>query len=257
MIPEQLYHYTKGENAFSIISGGNKKGKEICFWLKNAGQKNDKEELLLGQELVIGLKRYMRAHNRSSIINEVVIEPSLVYINSFTENGFPHEDMLKEYGRFRLEFNLRDYRFDGDIGECTYFGADDVDRIVEYYQELFDKNWSLVSQNSDTIALGNYVLWEASAFVSIPFLKHRERWSDELEWRHVLYQQNSDERVFIHDDGFPRMRSFYPATALIGITCFSDEEHLSEDLSYYHSIQDWINNHGWQTEVRLMLKKTS
>ena len=252
MVPEHLYHYTKGNAAPSIISGGCDTDKEICFWLKNASQKNDFHELLLGERLVNGLKCYMRDHGRSSVINEVDINPNLVYINSFTENDIPTDHMLKEYGRFRLEFNLRGFRSDGDIGECTYFGENDIDSMIDYYRDSFDKYWLEISRDNDTIALGNYILGELSAFVSIPFLKFRDKWVNELEWRHVFHQQDGDGRVFIHKDGFPRMRVFYPAAALVGITCYWDEKDFEDELSFYQLIFDRIHNQGWNTSVRLV-----
>ncbi len=120
-IPDRLYHFTGGTAAFNIISGGRGKDKEICFWLKNAKSKNDAAELRLGVALLDGLQQYMRRNNRPSVINDVNINPDLVYMNSFTEGDIVTEHML-EYGHFRLEFDLGTCRYKNDIRVLHIFG---------------------------------------------------------------------------------------------------------------------------------------
>ena len=172
-IPESLYHYTRGASALNIISGGKGKDKEICFWLKNAKCKNDPAELKLGAALVTGLQQYMQRNHRSSLINEVTINPELIYVNSFTEGKKISEHMLKEYGPFRLEFDFRSFRHKRDIRECLYFQEEDIDELVGYYCSVFDKDWQSISgDKKDFNALCDYLLEGKSAVMSIPLLKH-------------------------------------------------------------------------------------
>ena len=257
-ILERLNHYTGGPAALSIISSGAGKDKEICFWLKNAKSKNDAAELKLGAALVDGLQQYMQRNNRSSLINEVNINPELVYVNSFTEGGDASEHMLNEYGHFRLEFDLRLYKNKSDIHECTYFKEEDIDELVQHYCSVFDRDWQLISgEHKDINALCDYLMEGMSAIMSIPLLKHLDEWGEEKEWRHVLHQQPMDDRIFTMPDGTLRMKVYYPASALTGITCFTTEAKKSGDLPFYYKIKHWVEVNKWETQVKLKMVSNS
>ena len=246
-ILERLFHYTSGPAALSIISSGTGKDKEICFWLKNAKSKNDAAELKLGAALVDGLQHYMQRNNRSSLINEVNINPELVYVNSFTEGDEASEHMLNEYGHFRLEFDLRSYKNKSDIHECTYFKENDIDELVAHYCSVFDRDWQLISgEQKDINALCDYLLEGMSAVMSIPLLKHQDKWEEEKEWRHVLHQQTTDDRML-------RMKVYYPASALTGITCFITDDKKSEELKFYYNIKNRVETKNWNTQVKLRM----
>lgn len=253
-IPERLYHYTNGMAAYSIISGGKGKDEEICFWLKNAKCKNDAAELKLGAVLVDGLQQYMKRNNRASVINEIDITPELVFINSFTEGEDVTQHMLKEYGNFRLAFDLREYKHRNDIHECTYFKEEDIDELVQCYCATFDRDWKLISGvRKDINALVDYLAEGMGAVKSIPLLKYLEEWEEESEWRHVLHRQSKDERVFTLPDGAERMRVYYPASALIEIKCFSTRESKNMDLERLEKIKDWIVEKDWDVDVVLAM----
>ena len=253
-IPERLYHYTKGDAAFSIISGGMGIGDEICFWLKNAQSKNDSSELKLGMALIDGLQNYMHRNNRSSIINEVDINPELVYINSFTEEENITEHMLDEYGNFRLEFDFRTCKQKNDIHECIYFKDDDIDELIQNYCSTFDRDWNLISgEKKDINALCDYLVEGMSAIRSIPLLKHMEEWEKENEWRHVLHRQPKDDRMFTLKDGTERMKAYYSLATLKGITCFSAFNRKSKDLPYYYKIKHWVAKCGWDVKTNIVI----
>lgn len=252
-VPEHLYHYTHGDSAHSIISGSPETDKEICFWLKNAHSKNDAAELRLGEALTEGLQKYMHDHDRASILNEIVIDPDLVFINSFTEGEDVTNHLLTEYGNFRLEFDLRGCKCKNDIKECTYFKEDEIEELTECYCSTFDRYWPLISgEKKDISALFEYLTEGMSAVMSIPLLKHRDEWEQECEWRHVLHRQKEDVRVFIHSDGLPRMKVFYPASALTGITYFPLAKDKETDMAYYRAIADWVRRQGWNTQVKMV-----
>lgn len=252
-IPERLYHYTSMDAAYKIISGGKGKNEEICFWLKNALQKNDEAELSLGTSLIERLQKYMGDSERASLISDVRIDPKLVYFNSFTETDFISSYMLEEYGCSRLEFDFRSSLYRNDIHECSYFSDEDIPELMECYRSVFDKDWPLISGNTrDIAALADYLLEEMSAIRSIPLLKHVDRWSVENEWRHVLHQQENDSRVFPLKDGTLRMKIYYPASSLVGITYFLTKDNKSRDLSSYYRIKNWVNKKSWDTQVRIV-----
>ena len=249
--PKHLYHYTHGDAALSIISGSAEVDKEICFWLKNARSKNDAAELKLGAALTEGLQNYMRDHNRSSILNEIEINPDLVFINSFTEGEDVTSHLLTEYGNFRLEFDLRACKCKNDIRECTYFKEEEIEELTECYCSTFDRCWPLISgEKKDIGALVEYLEEGMSAVMSIPLLKHMDEWEKEREWRHVLHRQTEDERVFTHPDGLPRMKVFYPASSLTGITYFPLPQNKESDKDYYRAICDWVQKQGWDAQVK-------
>lgn len=253
-IPESLYHYTRGEAALNIISGGGGINKEICFWLKNAKSKNDSSELKLGKALVDGLQNYMNRNKRSSIFNEVEINSELVYINSFTEESDISEHMLDEYGNFRLEFDFRVCEQKNDIHECIYFKDEDIDELVNSYCATFDRDWQLISgAKKDIDALFDYLVEGMSAVRSIPLLKHMEEWEKENEWRHVLHRQPKDDRIFTLKDGTERMKAYYPVSTLKGITCFSSPIRKNKDLPYYYKMKHWVSNCGWDVKVKIVM----
>ena len=253
LLPEHLYHYTQGKSALNIITGGSGDDEEICFWLKNARCKNDAAELKLGEALTEGLQKYMHDHNRYSILNEIVINPDLVFINSFTEGEDVTNHLLTEYGNFRLEFDLRGCKYKNDIKECTYFKEENIPELTECYCATFDKYWPLISgETKDFSALCEYLMEGASAVMSIPLLKHLDEWEEECEWRHVLHRQVEDERMFTDSDGLPRMKVFYPASALMGITYFPLAKDKESDMAYYRAIEDWVRKQGWNTQVKMV-----
>ena len=242
-VPKRLYHFTSGAAAYSIISSNAGKDKEICFWLKNAKNKND------------GLQQYMQRNNRRSVLNEININPNLVYVNSFTEMDIS-EHMLNEYGNFRLEFDFGSFRDRSEIRECTYFQEEDINTLVDHYCSLFDRDWKLMSGEKKGInAQRDYLMQGLSAMISIPLLKHLDEWGEEAEWRHVLYQQSIDDRMFFMSDGSLRMKSYYPASTLTSITCYTTQKNKNKDLPFYYKIKHWVKLNGWKTQVGIEMDK--
>lgn len=252
-LPNRLYHFTRGDAAFSIISGGKGLNEEICFWLKNAQTKNDETELKLGAALTDRLKAYMHEHGRSSLFNEIIINPGLVFINSFTEGEGVSDHMLEEYGNFRLEFDFRGCRLECAFRECSYFEESDIDELTACYCSTFDRYWPRISgEEKDINALFEYLREGMSAVMSIPLLKHRKEWEMENEWRQVFHRQPVDNRVFSMRDESPRMKVYYPATSLVGVTCYVDSKNKGKTLPYYYKIKEWVKRHGWKTKVSIV-----
>ena len=252
-IPVSLYHYTDGYAAYSIITGGHDKHDDVCFWLKNAKEKNDEAELRLGTVLTDRLRSYMQQHNRSSLFDEVKVDSELVFINSFSEGAQVSDYMLHEYGNFKLEFDFRKCRFKSDIHECDYFRDEDIEELTQCYCATFERDWLLMSgEQKDIPALMDYLMEEMSAIRSIPLLKHLEGWEQESEWRHVLHRQSPDDRMFSLSDGSQRMKVYYPAESLISVTCITSQSLKHRDLPYYYKIKDWVKRCGWRTSVLIL-----
>lgn len=254
-VPKRLYHFTSGAAAYSIISLNAGKDKEICFWLKNAKNKNDAAELKLGTALVDGLQQYMQRNNRRSVLNEININPDLVYVNSFTEMDIS-EHLLNEYGNFRLEFDFGSFSGRSEIRECAYFQEEDINTLVDHYCSLLDRDWKLMSgEKKDINAQRGYLMQGLSAMISIPLLKHLDEWGEEAEWRHVLYQQSIDDRMFSMSDGSLRMKSYYPASTLKSITCYTTQKNKNKDLPFYYKIKHRVKLNGWKTQVGIEMDK--
>ena len=256
-LPSTLYHYTSGFAAHCIMTGGHGRHEDICFWLKNAKEKNDEAELRLGTLLTDRLKLYMQEHNRPSLFEEVSINPELVFINSFTEEKQVSEYMLQEYGNFRLAFDFSTCCFRNAIHECDYFKEEDIEELTQCYCSTFERDWPFMSGEGRNInALVDYLMEEMIAIRSIPLLKHLEGWEQEGEWRHVLHKQNPDDRVFSLSDGSKRMKVYYPAESLVSVTCITSHDLKHRELPFFYKIKDWVKRCGWKTRVEILFTET-
>ena len=68
-VPERLFHYTKSDAAWNIVTGG--PVGQLCFLLKDAKCKNDKSELMLGVSLLEGIRSYLTNKGQSSILDQL------------------------------------------------------------------------------------------------------------------------------------------------------------------------------------------
>ena len=122
-IPERLSHYTNIEALKSILS--DKEGKGICLWAFSNKHKNDAQEIKMGE--------YMLERVRATLLtNSLLINEFGGYDNtaslSFME-GDVNQHMLDEYGRFRLEFDLRKIGIgilSGGLVDCEYVAENEL-----------------------------------------------------------------------------------------------------------------------------------
>lgn len=248
-VPERLFHYTSERAAESILKGG-RNNKEICFWAKNATCKNDKSELELGKRIYEHVHRHLQNEGRHSLLGEVKINPDLVFMNSFTDSAFVNSHMLDIYGCIRLEFDFRGLFDSLSLRECDYILDEDIPELFGSYCEDFDEYLDSLSKGgSDFLSLIQYLHTEMGVILSIPFLKHLKQWGMESEWRHVLYRQPIDSRIFSLYDGQPKMKVFYPSCSLVGITCFVSDANKSSMLSYYTKYKYLVDRNKWDAKV--------
>ena len=251
-IPNILYHYTDLDSALNIIQGGDNDEHAICFLLKNASSKNDELELKLGNIIINKVKEVVKNSGFNSFLNNVEYDPDKIYFNSFTENDEVNEYMLEEYGNVRLEFtfsHLSDHRY---FSECNYLFRDDADEIADAYLSRFQ----VFKVSPSLISYCQYIPDFLSLIYQVPFIKFREKWAKESEWRHVFYEHHHDERKYQHN-GFPKLKVFYPKKCLVGVTFFSlngDDENKCKE---YNTLQFHLQDKGWGNICNFVIFKGS
>ena len=251
-IPERLFHYTSGESAESILKSGRNHG-EICFWAKNAICKNDKSELDLGRRMYESVHEHLLGEGRHSLLDVIEIDPTLVFMNSFTENDQVNEHMLDLYGYVRLEFDFRRLNYSTSLRECDYILDDDLMDLSGSYCKDFDEYMeNLINDRKDLQSLNQYLCTEMGVITSIPYLKHLREWGVESEWRHVLHMQPQDKRVFSLNNLEPRMKVYYPSRALTGITCFYSSTNENQILPCYNRINHLVCDKKWSTKIAII-----
>jgi hypothetical protein len=247
-IPERLFHYTKPDAAWNIVTGG--PAGQLCFLLKDAKSKNDAAELMLGVSLLEEVRSYLSNKGQSSILEQIQ-NLDKVYLNSFTETGeIGH--MIETYGNVRLEFDFRHIPLEVELRECDYVKSPDVEELVKLYckdLELTNEKRAEMRENRD--CLFNYLLLQMGMIMSIPLLKDVEKWGEEREWRQVFHTQENDEFVSLSPGEPLRLKKLYPLQSLIGITIFADKQQKKSTLQYYYKFKSWLMRNGLQTQIRI------
>ena len=247
-VPERLFHYTKSDAAWNIVTGG--PVGQLCFLLKDAKCKNDKSELMLGVSLLEGIRSYLTNKGQSSILDQLQCFDN-VYLNSFTETGDPGY-MIKTYGNVRLEFDFSRVRLEVPLRECDYVISPDIHELIMLYcQDLEMTNDKRNQMRENIGSLIDYLKLEMGLIQSIPLIKDVEVWGQEREWRQVFYSQPNDEFVSLFQEEPLRLKKTYPLHSLIGITIFADKQQKKSTLQYYYKFKSWLMRNGLQTQIRI------
>ena len=247
-IPERLFHYTKPDAAWNIVTGG--PAGQLCFLLKDAKSKNDSAELILGVSLLEKVRSYLSNKGQSSILEQIK-NFDKVYLNSFTETG-DIKHMIETYGNVRLEFDFRHIPLEVQLRECDYVKTPDVEELVKLYckdLELTNEKRAEMRENRD--CLFNYLNLQMGMIASIPLLKDVEKWGEEREWRQVFCSQPNDEFISLFQEESLRLKKTYPLHSLIGITIFADRKQKKETLRYYYRLKTWLKSKGLKTKIRI------
>ena len=239
-IPKRLYHYTSASNAMGIMTSGIGFGKEICFWLKNCKEKNDKEEISLGKRLVDDVRNYLEKLGMHSLLEQITIQEELVFANSYTETKV-NQHMIDEYGNVRLEFDFRDYEHKSDIEQCQYLNERDVAELIKLYISDFKSVKGVRSFGAAYFRLEK----EWDIITKIATLKSEKEWEGEAEWRHVYHKQPQDNRVILDSNGIERMKVYYPQDTLRGITIFYEKEKTDKQIEWYNKFKTLVKSNHW------------
>lgn len=255
-IPEVLCHYTKPKNFSSIVSGFGGKDKEVCFWANSNLYKNDNHELELGKRIYTIVRQWLKNCNKEDYLYELVNEKNSFSL-SFTENANPLE-MIRKYGNVRLEFDLSDCFNNMELMQCEYCEESEIGKyaesLINEYKTLFE---SIEMFNKAAIkpefliaplVLKEYGL-KRSTVEKIFFLKSKEEWGEEKEWRKVYTGENNT--ILYHPNKAPYIEVYLPINCLKSIRLFNLDRIDPSKSSYWYKdeFEEYLAQHKWDIPV--------
>lgn len=256
-VPKILCHYTKPCNLKSIVSGAGGKDKEICFWANSNLCKNDTHELEFGKRIYDIVRQWLKDCNKEDYLYEIVNEKNSFSL-SFTEGANPIEMIKKEYGSVRLEFDLSDCFNNMELMQCEYCEESEIGKyaesLINEYKSLFD---SIEMYNKATtkpeflivpLVLKEYGL-KRSTVEKIFFLKSKEEWGEEKEWRKVYAGENNT--ILYHPNKVPYIEVYLPINCLKSIRLFNLDriDPSKSSYRYKNEFEEYLAQHKWDIPV--------
>lgn len=253
-IPERLSHYTDLNSLKSILS--DKEGKGICLWAFSNRHKNDDQEIRMGEYMLKRVREVLPPS--SSMLNQFGGYESSASI-SFME-GEVNQHMLKEYGRYRLEFDLRKigvgFLTDGLI-DCEYVGKSELEEFADEYCEMIantfnsiptlQKKYGKISGPPINYLIG-FIQMELDIMGKVFCLKEQQ-WSEEREWRKVM-TLNDNANIHYHN-GKPFVEYYLDKKYLTGITVFCTPDTKDNAQKDAEDIRNYIHDRGYKSEVKV------
>jgi len=256
-IPKVLYHYTKPKNFSSIVSGIGGKGKEVCFWANSNLYKNDPHELEFGKRIYDIVRQWLKDCNKEDYLYEIVNEKNSFSL-SFTENANPFEMIKKKYGSVRLEFELSDCFSNRELMQCEYCEESEIDGYAELlingFKSLFE---DIEKFNKATIKPEFLIVplvlkgdgLNRSTVEKIFFLKGKEEWGEEKEWRKIYTGENNT--ILYRPNKVPYIEVYLPISCLKSIRLFNLDRIDPSKSSYQYKdeFEEYLAKHGWDIPV--------
>lgn len=168
---------------------------------------------------------------------------------SFME-GNTHLSMLRKYGKYRLEFDLRNNvshgPFIGGFMKCEYVHEGELKKYADEFCELLVRFMSMAATNPN--ALVELIHMENDTMYKVFTIKE-QKWKYENEWRQVLHLKEGAPDVFYTPDGKPYKNFYLPKNVLTGVTVFCNDY---EDISYdVQSVRTFLTTHGYDVPVMI------
>lgn len=247
-IPSCLSHHTSLVGLKGILSPIKEKG--ICFRAVSNRYKNDEEEIIIGEYMLNYVKEHIpfqssldtyRGYNESASI-------------SFME-GESTQHMIDEYGRFRLEFDLRNFLHIGlnehGFIDCEYIDKEDLGKYSEDYTTMLKNYFERISQSNEksniTTSSPSIDIVGVKMMLDIlndlkykVFALKTRKWEEEKEWRIIVSLKETDSDTLWTESGKPYKEIYLPKEALTGITIFFDQSNGSVALSEYKEIENFL-----------------
>lgn len=253
-IPERLSHYTDMIGLKSILS--DKDGKGICFWAFSNRCKNDDQEIRMGEYMLKRVREVLPTN--ASLLNQFGgYENSASF--SFME-GEVNQHMLKEYGRYRLEFDLRKigvgFLTDGLI-DCEYVANNELVEYADEYCEMISNKFNSIPALQEKYGkysplifdnLGDFFMMELDIMRKVFCLKEQQ-WSEEREWRKVM-TLNDNANIHYHN-GKPYVEYYLDKKYLTGITVFCTPDTKDNAQKGVEDIRNYIHDRGYKAEVKV------
>jgi hypothetical protein len=181
-IPSCLSHYTSEDGLKGICC------KEyICIRAYSNQCKNDQEEIKIGKKILDCARVSFDTKQRFRNLLDYQKSASI----SFTENGTT-DYMVKEYGGYRLDFDLRDYKsreiICDHVFECEYVNGNDIDVYACEYSQFIKNNYTIMHEHPADLLerLEDHIMMENDLILK-PFLVKKDVWGNEKEWRLIFF----------------------------------------------------------------------
>lgn len=253
-IPERLSHYTKIEALKSILS--DKEGKGICLWAFSNKYKNDDQEIKMGEYMLQRVRAVLPTS--ASLLNQFGGYESSASI-SFME-GEVNQHMLKKYGNYRLEFNLRDIGvglLTGGLIDCEYVSESELEMYADEYCELISSTFNSIPALQDKYGkisgppinnLIGFIQMELDIMGKV-FCVKEQKWSEEKEWRKIM--QPNDEAKIRYYNGKPYVEYYLDKAKLTGITVICSPDTIDEARQDTEGIRKYIYDRGYKADVKV------
>lgn len=253
-IPERLSHYTSIEALKSILSDEN--GKGICMWAFSNKCKNDDQEIKMGEYMLKRVREALRT--KASLLHEFGGYDNTASV-SFME-GDVNQHMLDEYGRYRLEFDLRKLGVgvisDGLV-DCEYVAENELEEYADEYCEMISRTLTSIPLLQDKYGkysappinnLFNFLMMEMDIMGKVVSLKE-EKWNEEKEWRRVF--ELKPKELIRYFNGKPYMEYYLDKSFLTGITVFCTSDTLDKGRKEADEITNFILERGYKADVKV------
>ena len=253
-IPERLSHYTNLEALKSILS--DQDGKGICLRAFSNRHKNDDQEIRMGEYMLKRIREVLPTS--ASLLNQFVGYEDSGSI-SFME-GEVNQHMLKEYGCYRLEFDLRDIGVGllaGGLIDCEYVSESELEEFADEYCEMISHKFNSIPTSQEKYGkysplvfahLGDFFMMENDIMTKVFGLKEQQ-WSEEREWRRVL--PLNDKAKILYCNKKPYIEYYLDKKYLTGITVVCSPDTKGGAQKDADDISNYISERNYKATVRV------
>lgn len=253
-IPERLSHYTNLQALKSILS--DKEGRGVCFWAFSNRHKNDDQEIKMGEYMLKRVKEALPV--KASLLHQLSGYENTASV-SFME-GDVNQHMLDEYGRFRLEFDLRKLGIgilsDGLV-DCEYVDANQLEEYADEYYALISNTLKSIPELQEKYGktsappiniLIEFLMMEQDIIAKV-FCMKELKWRDEQEWRKVFEFKDGVE--VLQHNGKPYCKYYIDKSYLTGITVFATQESFDKARKEAKELTSFLSDKGYNAKVRV------
>ena len=252
-IPERLYHYTSLDALKNILS--DEDGKGICFWAFSNKNKNDDQEIKMGEYM---LKRilYSESFPENSLLHQFGGYENIASV-SFME-GEINQHMLDVYGHYRLELDLRKHSIGilpNGLIDCEYVDENDLKEYADECCDLICEKYNSIKVAQKKYGhfsafpinnLADFIIMEIEIMRKVFCLKEK-KWEEECEWRKVVALKDN----ILRHNGKPYTKYYLDKNTLTGITVFSSRYSMIEAKKEVEELKRYIIEKGYRAEVKI------
>lgn len=255
-IPPLLCHYTDPQNVTSILSGKGGIDREICFWANSNLRKNDTHELEYGKKIYDVVKEWLKSCNKEHYLANIIDEKNSFSL-SFTEGANPLE-MIKKYDGVRLEFDLSDCYSNKELMQCEYCEESEISGYAELIINEFKTLFKSIEEFKNATIKPDFLIapivlkgdgLNRSTVEKVFFLKGKEEWEEEKEWRKVYSGENNT--ILYRPNKVPYIEVYLPISCLKCVRLFNFDKIDPSKSSYMYKVEfeEHLARHKWDIPV--------